>query len=118
MPKIAKYEQPDEPDVKRRNTVGKIELNQLEIPTIYKHSNVAIEKYKSNPEYYLPNGLPKRKFSLPKLTDSFEQVKTCGYLRRSSLIEASVAEEEIQNIFNFSRLSNKSDEYEENDNES
>lgn len=68
----------------RRVSFGQIELQQLDIPIMYKHSNVALERFKLNPNFYLPDGTLKRKFSLPKLSDSLEQVKNCGYLRRHS----------------------------------
>ena len=38
----------------RRVSFGQVELNQLEIPIVYKHSNVALERYKLNPNFYLP----------------------------------------------------------------
>lgn len=68
----------------RRVSFGQIELQQLDIPVMYKHSNVALERFKLNPNFYLPDGKLKRKFSLPKLSDTLEQVKNCGYLRRHS----------------------------------
>ena len=68
----------------RRVSFGQIELQQLDIPVMYKHSNVALERFKLNPNFYLPDGTLKRKFSLPKLSDTLEQVKNCGYLRRHS----------------------------------
>ena len=68
----------------RRVSFGQIELQQLDIPIMYKHSNVALERFKLNPNFYLPDGTLKRKFSLPKLSDTLEQVKNCGYLRRHS----------------------------------
>ena len=104
LPQIAKYDQTNDTAweslcLKRRQSCGQIELDQLEIPTVYKHSNVAIEKYKSNPDYFLPDGTPKRKFSLPKLSESIEQVKQCRYLRRGSVVEPLISDFEITNIF-------------------
>ena len=69
---------------KRRVSFGQIELNQLEIPAVYKYSNVGLEKYRINPNFYLPDGSLKRKFSLPKLNDTIEAIKNCRYLRRNS----------------------------------
>ena len=93
---------------KRRVSFGQIELNQLEIPVMYKHSNVAFERYKLNPNFYLPDGTLKRKFSLPKLSDTLDAVKNCGYLRRHSTNESfpnnvggseSEYELDVKNIF-------------------
>lgn len=70
---------------KRRVSFGQIELTQLEIPIVYKHSNVAFERFKLNPNFYLPDGTLKRKFSLPKLSDTLAAVQNCGYLRRHSI---------------------------------
>lgn len=49
---------------------------------MYKYSNVGYERYKQNPHFYLPDGSLKRKFSLPKLSDSLEAVRQCRYLRK------------------------------------
>jgi hypothetical protein len=85
---------------KRRVSFGQIELSQLEIPTVYKHSNVGLEKHKLNPNFYLADGSLKRKFSLPKLTDSIESVRDCRYLRRSSLeSDEVVSHADVVNIF-------------------
>ncbi len=84
---------------KRRVSFGQIELNQLEIPTVYKYSNVGFEKHKLNPNFYLPDGSLRRKFSLPKLTDTIETIKNCRYLRRNSLDEDRPSHSEVVNIF-------------------
>lgn len=78
LPKIKK----NEDEKKRQVSFGKVELNQLEIPTLYRHSNVAMEKFKLDPHFYLPNGNLKRKFSLPKLDETLEAIKNCRYIRR------------------------------------
>jgi hypothetical protein len=48
------------------------------------HSNAALEKYKFNPNYYLPDGSLKSKFLLPQLKDTLESAKKCRYLRQST----------------------------------
>jgi hypothetical protein len=66
---------------------------------LYRYSNsAAYERFKFNPHYYLPNGALKRKFSLPKLSDTLEAVKNCNYLRRKS-IEETADQLEVVNIF-------------------
>lgn len=86
----------DEPN-KRQVSFGRIELTQLEIPTMYKYSNIGYEKFKLNPHFYLPDGTLKRKFSLPKLDETLEAVKNCRYLRKNSLEEAENVD--VKNIF-------------------
>lgn len=84
---------------KRRVSFGQIDLNNLDNPKLYRYSNsAAYERYKFNPHYYLPDGSLKRKFSLPKLSDTLEAVKNCNYLRRNS-IENTADQTEILNIF-------------------
>ena len=74
-------------------------MNQLDNPKLYRYSNsAAYERFKFNPHYYLPNGALKRKFSLPKLSDTLEAVKNCNYLRRKS-IEETADQLEVVNIF-------------------
>ena len=49
---------------------------------------VSFNKYDTsvvNPNYYLPDGTLKRRFSLPKLKDALEMVKHCRYLRKFSI---------------------------------
>ncbi len=85
---------------RQRVSFGQIELKQLDIPTVYKYSNVGFEKHKLNPNFYLPDGSLKRKFSLPKLTDTIETIKNCRYLRRNSLDEdKSPSHVDVVNIF-------------------
>ncbi|RNA42972.1 hypothetical protein BpHYR1_047471 [Brachionus plicatilis] len=80
LPKIRKHED----EKKRQVSFGKVELNQLEIPTLYRHSNVAMEKFKLDPHFYLPNGHLKRRYSLPKLDETLDAIKNCRYIRRGS----------------------------------
>ncbi len=82
LPKLRKNSS-SKPDEKKVRT--QIELTQLDIPTVYRHSNAAFERYKSNPEFYLPDGTIRRKYSLPKLSEALEQVKNFKYLRRYSI---------------------------------
>jgi hypothetical protein len=84
---------------KRRVSFGQIELSQLEIPVVYKYSNLGLEKYKLNPNFYLPDGSLKRKFSLPKLGDTIGVVKECGYIRLNSIETDKPSHYEIVNIF-------------------
>ena len=49
------------------------------------HSNEALEKFKFNPNYYLPDGKLKAKFLLPKLKDTIENAKNSRYIRQYSL---------------------------------
>lgn len=79
LPKIKKK---NEEEKKRQVSFGKVELNQLDIPTLYRHSNVAMEKFKLDPYFYLPNGNLKRKFSLPKLDETLEAIRNCRYIRK------------------------------------
>ncbi len=83
LPKLRKKSSSHKADDKKAR--GQIELNQLDIPTVYRHSNAAFERYKSNPEFYLPDGTIRRKYSLPKLSEALEQVKNFKYLRRYSI---------------------------------
>lgn len=85
-------------DDKRRVSFGQIELTQLEIPTVYKYSNIGYERYKLNPHFYLPDGSLKRKFSLPRLSDTLDSVKNCRYLRRFSM-DAQEDNIDVKNIF-------------------
>lgn len=78
-------------------------LNQLSDPTSYRHSNPGYERFKANPQIYLPDGSMRRKFSLPKLSESIEQFKECRYLRRGSLLEPPVTDNEISGIFSFEK---------------
>lgn len=115
-----KQKNEDKEASKRHVSFGQIELSQLEIPTVYKYSNVGFERYKLNPHFYLPDGSLKRKFSLPKLNETLEAVKDCRYLRRNSI--ESNENVDVKNIFqdlessssqndlrNFDTLSEKSD---------
>lgn len=89
---------------KRRVSFGQIDLNNLDNPKLYRYSNsAAYERYKFNPHYYLPDGSLKRKFSLPKLSDTLEAVKNCNYLRRQS-IDETADQLEVVNIFKDSKL--------------
>lgn len=73
----------DSSDPRRRVSFGQIELSQLEIPTVYKHSNIGFEKYKSNPNFYLPDGSLRRRFSLPRMSETLDAVRNCSYLRHN-----------------------------------
>lgn len=93
LPKIKKNDE----EKKRQVSFGKVELNQLDIPTLYRHSNVAMEKFKLDPYFYLPNGNLKRKFSLPKLDETLEAIKNCRYIRKPpSEIDENI---DVTNIF-------------------
>lgn len=95
---------------KRRVTFGHAELDQLDVPAVYKHSSLGYERYKSNPQLYLPDGSLRRKFSLPKLSESIEQFRECRYLRRNSLVDPHITDIEVKNIFNFSKPSTPASE--------
>lgn len=99
----------------RKGSIGRVELNQLEIPTVYMHNNVGYERYKQNPHFYLPDGTLKRKYSLPKLSESLEAVKDCTYLRRYSYNEPDDCD--VINIFKDSAdsvIANSNDLYSKN----
>jgi hypothetical protein len=72
---------------------------QIEMPDLYKHSNLGYERFNKN--FYLPNGTLKRKYSLPQLSDCMESVKNCEYLRRhnSSIDNNNNKKDDINNIF-------------------
>ncbi|CAF0854664.1 unnamed protein product, partial [Brachionus calyciflorus] len=95
LPKIKKKHSEDEQ--KRKVRFGQVELNQLDIPIMYRHSNVAMEKFKLDPHFYLPNGNLKRKFSLPKLDEALEAIKNCRYIRKNSLEQEECID--VKNIF-------------------
>lgn len=99
LPMISKLQNQQ---IQKTNSFGQ-ELNQLTDPTSYRHSKPGYERYKSNPHIYLPDGSMRRKFSLPKLSESIEQFKECRYLRRGSLLEPPVTDNEISGIFSFSK---------------
>lgn len=69
----------------RKVSFTQIDLNELEIPKPLMHSSDALEKYKFNPHYYLPDGTIKAKFLLPQLKDTIESVKDCRYIRQFSM---------------------------------
>ncbi len=69
----------------RKVSFTQVDLNELEIPKTYMHSNEALEKYKFNPNYYLQDGTLKTKFLLPQLKDSLETIKNCRYIRQYSI---------------------------------
>ncbi len=102
MPKIAKYDQQQQSEynigTKRRTSYGQITIDS---PTILR--NAANERFKFNPDYFLPDGTLRRKFSLPKLSDSLEQFKACRYIKRNSLVEPTVDESDVSNIFKYSK---------------
>ena len=83
MPKIDQIHA-DRRKKSRKVSFTQIDLNELEIPKTLKHSNAALEKYKFNPNYYLPDGSLKAKFLLPQLKDTIESVKNCRYIRQFS----------------------------------
>ncbi len=91
---------------KRRVSFCQIDLNQLDNPKLYRYTNTAAyDRFKFNPHYYLPDGTLKRKFSLPKLSDTLEAVKNCNYLRRKSI--DNIADQlEVINIFKNSHNNN------------
>lgn len=80
--------------LQRKVSFTKIDTDELDIPKQYKHSSDALEKYKFNPNYYLPDGSLKRKFSLPLLKDSLEAVKGCSYLRNRETSSCDLTTEE------------------------
>jgi hypothetical protein len=80
--------------LQRKVSFTKIDTDELDIPKHYKHSSDALEKYKFNPHYYLPDGTLKRKFSLPLLKDSLEAVKGCNYLRMPETYSCELTSEE------------------------
>lgn len=95
-----------EVESKRRVSFCQIDLNQLDNPKLYRYTNTAAyDRFKFNPHYYLPDGTLKRKFSLPKLSDTLEAVKNCNYLRRKSI--DNIADQlEVINIFKNSHNNN------------
>jgi hypothetical protein len=84
---VVKSPRPRSVEQKETNTPSKrhVSFRKLTDQNGSETRNAGFERYKFNPDYYLPDGSLRRKFSLPKLCESLEAVKHCGYLRRNSM---------------------------------